>query len=194
MCYRKDNISYRCFSWNSFLLESVMCVIWIDFFRAIWTWNLSKQHANLKFLEGENVQKIQKGHCVRLPHTISVDIKPWMYFKFVQAMSLLWNISAGSLVKTSIQSTFCKNVCFFMFLVEITNWEAWLELVHMYAHFKIVLIDIYIWVTYFSGSWFQIFKYKWLKTELNFSLICSCNQLIFTKYNILKKLQEQQNV
>ena len=81
-----------------------------------------------------------------------------------------------------------------MFLVEITNSEAWLELVHTYAHFKIVLIDIYIRVTCFSGSWFQIFKHKWLKTELNFSFICSCNQLIFTKYNILKKLQEQQKV
>ena len=31
-----------------------------------------KHHANVKFCECKNVKKIQKSHCVRVPHAVTV--------------------------------------------------------------------------------------------------------------------------
>ena len=40
-------------------------------FRVIRTWKTAKQHVNLRFLEGKNVQKIQKEYCMTAMSKIS---------------------------------------------------------------------------------------------------------------------------
>ena len=55
-------------------------------------------------------------------------------------------------------------------------------------------INQYLYLSCFLGSGCQIFKVKYLRTVLKFSFCSSCYQKIVTKYNILKKLQEQEKM